>query len=561
MQLNSNNNVYTVPNNSNISLNVTIHRIDNQGHQLEDQKDSFKVIYYKKESSIDKMRESLDRWTSRARYGDIRDLTSNEMRNKQISPSGLNFEEETDYNRWLKDMKKLYQVSNNINNLQLADQVLADSADEHRLPQHDKSLDVSYALHKHGDIINNRSFVEKDITEQKYVATIQSQVQHDNNRREELNASLAVNRTVGESIKSMHIIKPFALKINKNSDNSDFRIKESPHTFEAYNKHENIIAEEMKINKGTEHHKQHLHSAIGDVERLKLSDKQFINDKVNQNPSVEESNSSINISITEPKINAFNSDQQILYNPQAFKPNSINVADNKWPLNRLLNLFETFYIEGVYTRDAITDFTHREQLIFLKIIKTSSNDIPKLIGNTAQITQIANKYFESDNKRKSYKITNNKRFVFRKIKSIMYKNVQDPKSHSKVSKKTRDTKFFHYYFQNAPEYSKLTTRERADVKSLLRTYEESKINVIWKFKRFTTDFSKIFFSLPKEMMNTYYLKKVNVLKFCLEYVNDKSDDFILAEHLPIKSLPRPLTVIKEYMVDFFNSFGEYLKRE
>lgn len=236
----------------------------------------------------------------------------------------------------------------------------------------------------------------------------------------------------------------------------------------------------------------------------------------------------------------------------------VHVINTSWKLSRLYRLFEAFYLESTYERELISEFNTREQLILCKLLKVSARDITRAMCDTSTLAAIADEYFCNDTKRKGYKITNNKRFVFRKIRGLLYKQLQPPALGFRDTKKNRDARFFTHYFANAPEYMNLTTGERADLQSLLRTYEESKISVIWKFKTFTTDFSRVFFDFPHEMVHTYYQKKVNALRFCLEYMNEMEEENILRSSVPIKCLPRPLNVVKQYMADFFNSFGDKL---
>lgn len=563
MRPSSNQDTYTVPSTMNIGINVTTQYFDPKGELQPEKTDHFQVLFFKDSANVKPLNTILDRW---CRDGSIYEVVSLEGENRKDIVSGIRgfeTEEELAYNN-NGDVTKIIPS-------------LIKNGDFGKSPEFDQTKPVLSSLYN-GDQMKGFSLPLKKIRTN---STIMKEEKDNSIRLDENNNNFntklslspdiafkypiilksEINRTIGYSTR-IPFHKTVSLKLsgnsidlNNESDNLSFSENIPKSSIELKNKSntpiQNPCIKIKPIKCITSDPASITHNEIdnkdNNISNINLSSK--IN-KIDRIQSHVEESSNLN-----------ESNRQHKDKPNSTRVNILKVSNNHWQLSRLFNLFEIFYLEGIYQRELINEFNKKEQLIFCKIIKMNPKEILKLIGHANMIALMADKYFCNDTKKKGYKITNNKRFVFRKIRAILYRNIQDSKSEFKGSKNTRDAKFFSYYFQNAPEYSHLTIKERLDVKSLLRTYEESKIGVIWKFKRFTDDFSKVFFNFPQEMMTTYYMKKVCAFKFCLEYMNDKDDDFILKSSVPIKCLPRPLNVIKQYMADFFNSFAEYLRKE
>lgn len=551
--------VYTAPNDTNIGINVSIQYLSKAGQPLiSKQHDAFQVLLFNGESMPEQVQTSLNKWLHVLKTGELQRLTQaslSDWQNNRKSFSAADvgsFVERADGFKNCVPSHERHVLKNEpiVDNIE---EILRSFSD--KLTNNPKSL---IDLDTRSSIFNVGSLFCSP-TERKN-ANCEKKIQNFtcSNLKSNDNSPSFINQSLSEISKPLHMPKPISCSFFPNgisfNDNSKARSygDEAPiATTNSFLKPATYI--HNNFNKAHADHFNNENCALK-LNKIDFSEQHKTQDTVHPRVTRVES-------LELPKRHTYGSANTEIQ-PYGFSAGEgqLGTAHDINRLYRIFNLFERYYLEGVYNRDIIASFTHREQLIFLKIIKVSVKDIPALLGNQEYILAMADKYFNHDAKRKGYKITNNKRFVFRKIRSILYKRIQDARTNTKGSKKARDAKFFLMYFQNAPEYARLSPKERMNLKCLLRTYEESKISVIWKFERFSEDFSRIFFEFPSQMVDGYYTKKLNALRFYLEYLVDKNDEYILEAPVPIKSLPRPLTAIKQYMVDFYNSFGEHLKK-
>lgn len=237
----------------------------------------------------------------------------------------------------------------------------------------------------------------------------------------------------------------------------------------------------------------------------------------------------------------------------------------RWEFATFFQFLRSFYIEREYLPYLVDSFNRKEIFVFCKFINRSQCTIEKFQRNKQKLLTLANKVFNGvEVRRRGYKITNNKRFVFRKIKAIMVSKFAEETLKVKTSKKEKDELFFFHYFQNRSQYKQMSPTERTDLESFLNIYEESKINLVWQFTDFLRDFSLVFFEFPDYLTKTYYREKVARYRTYLLDLTDRSTEEVFRARLPVKSLPINHNIIKEYMRDFKNSFGHiliYPKRE
>ena len=121
-----------------------------------------------------------------------------------------------------------------------------------------------------------------------------------------------------------------------------------------------------------------------------------------------------------------------------------------------------------------------------------------------------------EQRKKGYKVTNNKRFIFRKIRMTLQSRLIQGKLKNKLLKREKEQLFFAFYFENCSEYNSLNPTEKADLKLVLNTYEEKKIKIVWRFKKFTKDFAEIFADLFTHLSNSYYKEKLTKMR---KYIN------------------------------------------
>ena len=233
--------------------------------------------------------------------------------------------------------------------------------------------------------------------------------------------------------------------------------------------------------------------------------------------------------------------------------------NNKQRFKNLLEFLERLYMDGYYNFSLILAFDRSELVILAKMLDVPTNNSIQLDNLRNEIRKKANNYFQSqENRKKGYKVTNNKRFIFRKIKAILFEKYKKKHSKGNIGKKYQNFQFFNYYFRNTDEFKAVAHNDGDEIKKLLYTYKEHKMDLLWQFKKFTKEFSLIFFNFQEELRNSYYNKRLQSVKFYLDYLNNKDLKYIQEFNLPCKNLPPTNSVVKQYMVDFYNSFGEYL---
>lgn len=548
-------NVYTFPNDTNIGINVTIQYMPSSGDILAAKPENFQVLLHNKESSPEQIQSSLNGWINVVKSGELKRMTDKTVSGYANNQNSFNFSGASRFIERVDGFKncipsnqrvdsKSETIAQNLEGiLRSYSQKLSNKPNSHAEPESRSSIfNVESLFGSPTDNKNKKC--------EKQIPSFSSAKLNKN----EYSPSL-IDRSFNEINRPFHVPKPISLKLFPNSLSTKNNNKAQSISDDRTNETNGFVLLENVLSKSADN---------TPVQKVINENCMFAANRSNFSEKIKEQfKPKIEKKVTSESFKHVNSG---IATTSIHIPN-LNLVDNMDTktielsrLSKIFNLFERYYLEGIYDRDIVMSLSQREQLILLKIIKVNENDIVSCVGNQEYIVGMADKYFSHDAKRKGYKITNNKRFIFRKIRSILYKNIQDAKTNMKGSKKARDTKFYLMYFQNSPEYARLSPKERINLKSLLRTYEESKIGVIWKFSQFSEDFSKVFFEFPNQMADNYYKKKLNALKFYLEFLNDKDEDYILNAPVPIKSLPRPLTAIKQYMVDFYNSFGEHLKK-
>lgn len=255
--------------------------------------------------------------------------------------------------------------------------------------------------------------------------------------------------------------------------------------------------------------------------------------------------------------NCTNSDTKFQCNSNQNNKLSSNI-NNLTTYDQLYNFLELIYLNKNYDSTPIKSLSNSELIILCKIMKIPNKEIPSLVNDKNLVKTLFDQYYNGiESKHRNYKITNNKRFIFRKIKGLMYNNIAGQEGFD-YNRNSRDNNFFNYYFKSEPEYLGLTMKEAEALRGLLHTYEESKIKLLWRFKKFTEDFSEIFFSFAKLNDEENNKKKLSGFRFYLDCLQGQNDAAIMNAVLPPNSLPLSTLAVKKFMVDFYNSFGSYL---
>ena len=237
------------------------------------------------------------------------------------------------------------------------------------------------------------------------------------------------------------------------------------------------------------------------------------------------------------------------------------IMSHKWKFYSLYKLINLYFIEDIYKPNLISYFNKHEMLVFFKLLNLSLPNHLKFKNHCTLKTVIetADIFFNDPNIFvKVDKLTNNKRFVFRKIRSIMLNNLIKDRGLEDLSKKKKEKEFFKYYFKKDPVYKKFNFSEKKDLMKLMNVYYESKIHVVWNFTVFTNEFVRIFNRFHEELKESYYQETVYSLKFYLEYLGDKDIDVIRTSAIPIKRLPHNKKVIQIFKEEFEKAFSEYV---
>lgn len=229
---------------------------------------------------------------------------------------------------------------------------------------------------------------------------------------------------------------------------------------------------------------------------------------------------------------------------------------------KVLNLFiNLFYSFREYRPDLVDFFNNKEIHVFCKFLNRSQCSIEKFQRTKEKLLVLSNKVFNGiEQRKKGYKVTNNKRFIFRKIRMILQSKLIQGLLKKRLLKRERENLFFAYYFKNCEEYKGLTEKEKFDLKVVLNTYEEKKIQVVWRFEKFSRDFSFVFVDLFKNLSLSYYKEKLAKINKFINSLKGLSEKDIVKSKLPFKSLPVNHNSVEEYKKDFMDSFKEILSK-
>lgn len=236
--------------------------------------------------------------------------------------------------------------------------------------------------------------------------------------------------------------------------------------------------------------------------------------------------------------------------------NEIITKRNDFSFKTLYLFLNLFFIHREYKPCLIDFFTDNEILVFCKFINFPHYSVERFKNSMTQVLFLSDRVFNGVEVRKrGYKVTNNKRFIFRKVRQIMLIKL----TKSKQLKKEKDKFFFHYYFSSQEEFSSLNIEDMSVLKTILMIYEEKKIDLIWRFELFRKDFISVFREFRKWLASTYFKNKLIGYRRFLLRLEGKDADHIKNIQLPFKKLPVNHNRISEYMNDFERGFEDVFK--
>lgn len=234
---------------------------------------------------------------------------------------------------------------------------------------------------------------------------------------------------------------------------------------------------------------------------------------------------------------------------------------NNWEFENLNKFFSSYYLDKFFDPSLVENLNFKERIVFTRMLDVPLQKRDRLIRSNYQLLSLARRTFlTSKDDKKAYKITNSKRFVFRKIKTIMYQEFKRGEFRRHLSKKDLDRQFFNRYFSSQPEFRELCDIEKSIVETLYFTYKESKIEMVWKFREFTRDFLIVLRRFPEELMKGYFKPKYESIKIFLESLKGKDVGHLERVKPPCKKLPINHCTVELYISDFIEAFGKYLNK-
>lgn len=227
---------------------------------------------------------------------------------------------------------------------------------------------------------------------------------------------------------------------------------------------------------------------------------------------------------------------------------------------RLITFFSTYYLQEEYLFDLIEKFNIEERLVMLILLNRAPKSVHSNCISTPNMKKYMQNYFiKPEVRTKGYKVTNNKRFIFRRVKGLMMDDLILKLKKRKMTKAQKDKLFISYYFIEQDEYSTLSMKQKEEMEWAINFYRENKLNFIWDFKVFRESFSKYFRVLRQQLQKNYFARKITSLKRYFRSLRDKSFEEIILLKSEAPKLALSHRSIKDYMNDFVISFGRHLK--
>lgn len=248
--------------------------------------------------------------------------------------------------------------------------------------------------------------------------------------------------------------------------------------------------------------------------------------------------------------------RSIEYSEERKINNVEDVISFNWNFKRLFNFLNSYYINKNFDISSIEYFNIREKVILARMIDLFHKFNNSVSLNSDNFPKNVEKYFTRQKSGQKYKVTNGKRFVYRKIKGVMMKKFRENAFRKHFSKKKLDEEFFNHYFRRTDNFNSLSEEEKNQLKSMLTFYDEIGLHLLWKFKAFCKDFIEILNDFEQLLQTFYFQPKLNSLKKFLEIINDENLENIKIVKLPYVRLPLPHSVIELYVSDFTRGFME-----
>lgn len=236
----------------------------------------------------------------------------------------------------------------------------------------------------------------------------------------------------------------------------------------------------------------------------------------------------------------------------------INLQGYKF--ENLKKIFYSVYINENFKETLYEKLDQIEWMLLAKLISDKENHLVEPL-NYQKIKKTCKFFFFGKKTRpKGFKVTNNKRFVFHKIKEILIEKFILNNNLFRFSKKAALKNFCSFYFENESiGIEKNNLLSLKDVKNVFKRYNENKIRELWNYELFTKHFQFIIDNFNIEIKNTYYKKKMRIFHQFIETLSKKDRCNIKLINLPWKTLPHNQATLNEFKDDFIKCNSRFFK--
>lgn len=270
----------------------------------------------------------------------------------------------------------------------------------------------------------------------------------------------------------------------------------------------------------------------------------------------------------------FNNIKIVLHNPQTFQKNILvksefriekekeiayklflkdkqNFKIEKDDFFFLKKFFYSLFYDGIFNDEYFENFTFLARLVMSKFVDGNEFGQDNYLNKELLKKKITEKFLCEEKKRRGFKITNAKRFIFRKVKNILFKKFK------KEKEDISDYKILEYYFKNGEV--PFEKRDFLNFKRWLNNYKKNEIVEILKYENFVRDFLKILDNFIDEMRVYYYKAKIQDIFFHLDNLTLRKILKINEIYLPWSKIPYSHRSLIKFKGDFEKSFSNFLK--
>ena len=239
----------------------------------------------------------------------------------------------------------------------------------------------------------------------------------------------------------------------------------------------------------------------------------------------------------------------------------INLQGYKF--DNLKKVFYSVYIDENFNESLYEKLDQIEWMLLAKLVSDKENHLYEPLDYEKIKKTCEFFFFGKKTRPKGFKVTNNKRFVFHKIKEILMEKYVHKNNLGRFRKKVVLKNFCSFYFENENirnfENKEKMLLSLKDVKNVFKRYNENKIRELWKYQLFTKHFQFVIDNFNKEIKETYYKKKMRIFDQFIETLSKKNRCNIKLLELPWKTLPHNLATLNEFKDDFIKCNHRFFK--